>query len=152
MTVRITAATFCHKDLARLVGQLDEYQSALYPAASNHCIALADMSRDRAWAWLATVGDYNAGCVCLYHSPDGQAEIKRLYVDPDYRGYGLASALLAELEALARQQHCPALYLETGIHQPDAVGLYKKLGFIRTGAFGQYTDDPLSIYMSKALD
>ncbi|MGI9311875.1 MAG: hypothetical protein ACR2P7_10210, partial [bacterium] len=44
-----------------------------------------------------------------------------------------------------------ALRLETGVHQAAAIGLYARLGFIRRGPFGDYADDPLSVFMEKKL-
>jgi putative acetyltransferase len=39
--------------------------------------------------------------------------------------------------------------LETGIRQPEALGLYERLGFVRRGPFGDYAEDPLSVFMEK---
>ncbi len=138
-------------DFARLVDRLDAYQSVLYPAESNQGMAIKSMSPDRVWAWLAADGAHACGCVCLARDPAGVAEIKRLYVDPCYRGYGIAAALLDVLEERARALRCPALYLETGVHQPEAIRLYERRGFIRADVFGSYARDPLSIYMTKRL-
>ena len=41
--------------------------------------------------------------------------------------------------------------LETGIHQPEAIGLYEGFGFERCGPFGEYGPDPLSVFMEKRL-
>jgi putative acetyltransferase len=43
------------------------------------------------------------------------------------------------------------LKLETGPSQPEALGLYARCGYQRCGRFGNYTDDPLSVFMQKAL-
>jgi putative acetyltransferase len=44
-----------------------------------------------------------------------------------------------------------AARLETGIHQPQAIGLYRAYGFTEIGPFGGYKPDPLSIFMEKRL-
>ncbi|MCI0549354.1 MAG: GNAT family N-acetyltransferase, partial [Anaerolineae bacterium] len=41
--------------------------------------------------------------------------------------------------------------LETGIYQIQAISLYERFGFERCGPFGEYKDDPLSIYFEKHL-
>ncbi len=44
-----------------------------------------------------------------------------------------------------------SLKLETGIHQPEAIGLYERFGFVRCEPFGDYAPDPLSLFMEKPL-
>jgi putative acetyltransferase len=53
------------------------------------------------------------------------------------------------LEARLREQGIELLRLETGIHQPEAIGLYRKLGYRERGPFGAYRVDPLSVFMEK---
>lgn len=48
-------------------------------------------------------------------------------------------------------RHLPLIRLETGIHQKAAIGLYRAAGFEITGPFGDYPDDPLSVFMEKRL-
>lgn len=35
--------------------------------------------------------------------------------------------------------------------QPEAIALYERAGFVRCAPFGEYRDDPLSIFMEKQL-
>ena len=70
---------------------------------------------------------------------------------PRARGLGLGRRLLAELEAQARGERLTLLRLETGIHQPEALGLFRATGFREITAFGDYAPDPLSVFMEKAL-
>ncbi len=44
-----------------------------------------------------------------------------------------------------------AIRLETGISQPEAIGLYRKAGFVEIEAFAPYKPDPLSLFMEKVL-
>ena len=41
--------------------------------------------------------------------------------------------------------------LETGVRQPEALGLYSRAGYVRRGPCGSYPDDPLSVFMEKQL-
>jgi putative acetyltransferase len=41
--------------------------------------------------------------------------------------------------------------LETGPYQHQALGLYERLGYARRGPYGDYRDDPLSVFMEKRL-
>lgn len=78
-------------------------------------------------------------------------EIKRLYVDPAYRGKAIASKLMAEIEQVAIAEGIATVRLEIGVLQKAAIGLYKSLGYRHTQPFGSYLDDPLSLFMEKHL-
>lgn len=41
--------------------------------------------------------------------------------------------------------------LEAGIYQPEALGLYRRLGYVERGPYGDYAPDPLSVFMEKQL-
>ena len=64
---------------------------------------------------------------------------------------GAAKALLSFLEDEAAKRGCPLLMLETGPSQPEALALYARCGYVRRGPFGDYWNDPLSVFMSKQI-
>jgi GNAT superfamily N-acetyltransferase len=66
------------------------------------------------------------------------AELKRVWTRSDLRRQGLASKVLAELEALVLRQGYERIYLTTGFRQPEAVGLYRGHGY--TALFGDPVD------------
>ena len=74
-----------------------------------------------------------------------------MYVRPEHRGLGLGKAMLDHLAEYAQQQGVDLLRLETGIYQVEAVGLYERYGFLRRTPFGEYREDPLSVYLEKTL-
>jgi putative acetyltransferase len=74
-----------------------------------------------------------------------------MYVAPHIRGRRLGKQILDKLEAQALREGCTWLRLETGIHQPEALGLYRASGFVDCGPFGDYRPDPLSVFMEKRL-
>ena len=59
----------------------------------------------------------------------GVCEIKRMYVVPEFRGAGLGTRLLAELEGLARDLGHALARLDTGARQPGAQRLYERAGY-----------------------
>ena len=79
------------------------------------------------------------------------AEIKRMYTIPEYRGKGIAKAIIAELEVWAKEENYKTSILETGNLQHDAIGLYQKLGYEITENFGQYTGLTTSVCMKKSI-
>ena len=92
-----------------------------------------------------------AGCggVQIYNAEYG--ELKRMYVRPQFRGSGLGKMMIAHIEAFVRQRGVPTLRLETGVQQLEAIGLYERSGFTRIGPFGEYRDDPLSVFYEKTI-
>ncbi|MDE9451449.1 GNAT family N-acetyltransferase [Aliiroseovarius sp. Z3] len=78
-------------------------------------------------------------------------EVKSMFVAPDARGKGVGEALLAQLEATARQKGFAALKLETGNVLHAAHRLYQRAGFDLCGPFGDYPEANSSIFMEKAL-
>ena len=71
-------------------------------------------------------------------------------------GCGVADALLARLEATAREAGHGWLRLETGDRQLAAIRFYRRAGFGACAAFGDYTRMPedaveTSVFMEKRL-
>ena len=62
---------------------------------------------------------------------EGVGEVRRLWVDPTWRGHGLGRTLMTGLEQEARSLGLSALILATGDRQPEAVGLYETAGWER---------------------
>ena len=138
-------------ELLALIDALDAYQKPLYPAESHHGIDIAALMAPEvrfAVARDTQGGALGIGAVVLQPA---FGELKRMYVPPAHRGRGIARALLATLEAQARAAGVGALRLETGIRQPEALALYEGAGFVRCGPFGDYVDDPFSVFMVKPL-
>ncbi|WP_166787036.1 GNAT family N-acetyltransferase [Cryobacterium sinapicolor] len=65
-------------------------------------------------------------------------EVKRMWTNPAYRRQGHAVALLAALEEVAQQLGYRRLRLETGHAQPEALALYRRLGYREIGNYGIY--------------
>jgi putative acetyltransferase len=137
-------------DVMRLIAQLDAYQSSLYPPESNHLDSIDEMSQSNAFFIAA----YSGSEICGIGSVkliDDYGEIKRVYVPSIRRGQGIARAIMEELERYLVEQAVPYARLETGIHQKAALQLYEKLGYDRIDPFGEYKEDPLSVFMEKIL-
>jgi len=78
---------------------------------------------------LARVDGEAAGLGGVRHVDTDVAEVKTMYVDPAHRGRGLARAILAELEAIARDHGCRATRLDTSDYLTGAVALYRAAGY-----------------------
>lgn len=82
---------------------------------------------------------------------DGDAEIKRMYVQPAARGRGFARQVLAELERTAAERGRRRVVLETGLKQPEAIVLYESSGYTPVPKFGVYRCSPDSRCFGKML-
>ncbi len=93
-------------------------------------------------------------CGALRDAPElgtGTGELKRLFVVPEHRGRRLAGRVVDELEALARARGLTRLVIETGVLQPDALGLYLGRGYAPIDRFPPYEDVPTSRCLAKDL-
>ena len=92
-----------------------------------------------------------AGCGAIKEYRPGMAEIKRMYTLPAYRGKGIATQVLTELEQWASELLYKKCILETGKRQPEAIRLYEKNGYTRIPNFGPYTGVENSVCFEKII-
>jgi GNAT superfamily N-acetyltransferase len=92
------------------------------------------------------------GCGAIKWYKDDIAEVKRMFVSIDCRGKGIASKILFELEKWAKELSFAKCILETGINQPEAIGLYKKNGYKIIANYGQYKNIENSVCFEKTLN
>ncbi|MBU9817832.1 GNAT family N-acetyltransferase [Rahnella sp. C60] len=153
MSAQIFETDAAHPHLTRLIAELDAYQYPLYPPESFQGINITELDDGEIMCFMARVDDDWAGCACLFITKHGLAEMKRVYVNPLFRGQGIASLLIAAIEKKLKMLGHYELFLETGVFQEKAITLYEKLGYCRTEAFGDYAlcPDPLSVYMMKPV-
>jgi putative acetyltransferase len=79
---------------------------------------------------LAIEGEQIAGCIALRPIGDGDCEMKRLYVRPEFRGKDLGKRLVTTLIDAARQIGYKRMLLDTLPGKMDqAIALYRSLGF-----------------------
>lgn len=78
-------------------------------------------------------------------------EVKRVFVTPAARGRGLSRLLMAEAEQVAREHRASSLVLQTGDRQPDAVALYRSIGYRTVDVFPPYDIIRNSICFEKSL-
>jgi GNAT superfamily N-acetyltransferase len=91
------------------------------------------------------------GCGALKAFSEETIEIKRMFVLENERGRGIASLILNNLEDWAQELNCTRCVLETGLKQPEAIGLYIKNGYQVIENYGQYKDVSGSICFEKLL-
>lgn len=79
------------------------------------------------------------------------AEVKRMFVAAAARRRGLGRLVLAGLEDSARAAGSDLMVLETGLAQPEAIGLYESAGYLPVPSFGYYRDSDQNRCFGKPL-
>lgn len=138
-------------DARALIAELDAVLAPLYPSTSRHGYSVDKLINQGVIFFVVRHDDIPAGCGGVQFFDDEYAELKRMYVRPQFRGLGLAKKLLSHLQDYARAQGIPLLRLETGIHQTQAIALYERFGFQPIPPFGNYFEDPLSRCYEKRI-
>jgi putative acetyltransferase len=91
------------------------------------------------------------GCGCFKTLTDDTVEIKRMFVNKNYRRRGISKKILTELETWAIELGYDFALLETGYKQKEAIGLYEKYGYRKTDNYGPYIGIETSICMKKKI-
>ena len=100
---------------------------------------------------IAFENNMPVGCGAIRTYSENTVEIKRMYVPELYRNKGIASKILTELEAWAKELGNTKCILETGIMQVEAIGLYPKNGYEKIENYGNYKGVANSICFGKTI-
>jgi GNAT superfamily N-acetyltransferase len=100
---------------------------------------------------IARLDGRAVGCGALRKLDLTTAEVKRMYVEPEMRGHGVAKRVLEHLEVVGRDLGVERLVLETGIYQAEAIGLYHKAGFAPVRCWGEYAESVTSVCFEKRI-
>jgi putative acetyltransferase len=151
MELTVADEPFDSADARRLVAALDAHLSELYPPEQRFGPNLRPehLAPGHGTFVVARADGVAIGCGALRQLDETTAEVKRMYVEPERRGRGIAKQILDRLEAAALALGARRLVLETGIYQTEAIGLYLRSGFTAIDCFGEYADSPTSICFEK---
>jgi GNAT superfamily N-acetyltransferase len=138
-------------DAIALITELEAHLDPLYPAKSRHGYSVEKLLAQGVAFFVLRHNDTPAGCGGIQLFGTEYGEIKRMYVRPQFRGLGYGKLLLDHLADYAREQGVVLLRLETGVHQAAAIRLYEREGFQRIPPFGDYKEDPLSMFFEKRV-
>ena len=139
-------------EACELIAALDSYLGALYPPERNYLLDVESLCSPEIAFFLARAVTAprqvaarcgasmrlrlrSNGCLCVRSSAD----------------WALAARSLEALEEEARRLGVHALLLETGIEQPEALALYARSGYRRRARYGEYRDEPSSVFMEKLI-
>ena len=152
MSITISEVAADSADAVKLIGELDDHLMAHpYPPQSRHAFSVEKLLREQVVFFLTRYEGQLAGCGGIKIFDGDYGEVKRMYVRPEFRGKGLGKAMLRWLSEYAQARKLGILRLETGIYEVEAIGLYTGFGFERRAPFGEYVEDPLSVYLEKRI-
>jgi putative acetyltransferase len=153
MEVTVAVEPFDSADAIRLVAALDAHLASRYSPDQMFGPNLRPehLQPGLGTFVIARAGGRAVGCGALRRRDDTTSEVKRMYVEPEVRGRGVAKEILEHLEAAARAMGSHRLVLETGIYQAEAIGLYGRAGFSPIACFGEYADSSTSVCFEKKI-
>jgi putative acetyltransferase len=148
--LEIVRTSFRHLDFNAMIIELDEDLRSRYGSEQD----IYDQYNKIAHIDTVIVAYENGravGCGCFKPYDDDTVEVKRMFVRPQYRGKGISKIILKELERWASEMRYQKIVLETGMEQPEAIGLYKRLGYRVIDNFGHYQNMSTSVCFEKQL-
>jgi putative acetyltransferase len=139
------------KDFQQLVKELDK-ELAVRNGEEHSFYAQYNKIDLIRHAVIAYLENDAVGCGAIKEFAPGIMEVKRMFVPAANRNKGIASLVLHELEAWAKEIGFQKCILETGIKQPEAISLYKKNNYKIIENYGQYAGVENSVCFEKELN
>ena len=136
-----------------LIGEHLEHMHSITPPESVHALDTDGLRSASVTFWSAWDDEELLGCGALKELEATAGEIKAMRTVLRWRGRGVGSAILGCIMAEARRRGYRHLHLETG-SMPEfapARAMYERHGFSYRRPFGEYLEDPNSVFMTKAL-
>ena len=135
---------------------LNEHLQNMYelsPPESVHALDLSKLRATDITFWTAWEDSVLLGCGALKELEPKHGEVKSMRTPKALRRRGAGRAILERIVAVARERGYERLSLETGSIAAFAPAqkLYESFGFSRCGPFGDYVEDPNSVFMTLRL-
>ena len=142
-----------HPAVIALLQEHLDWMHRISPPESVHALDLDALRRPDISFWTLWDGEALAGCGALRELAQGQGEVKSMRTAQTHLRRGVAARMLDHILAEARRRGYARLSLETGSmdYFAPARALYARAGFRVCGPFGDYVDDPNSVFMTRTL-
>ncbi len=140
----------------RIHDLLDEHlmnMMSISPPENVHALDLDDLRKPEITFWAAWEDEDLLGCGALKELDAAHAEVKSMRTASAHRRKGVASQILAHMLDEAKGRGYKRISLETGSmgEFEPARRLYELFGFEYCGPFGDYRDDPNSVFMTRSI-
>jgi len=125
----------------------------LSPRESMHALDVDGLRQPDVTFWTVWSGDSLLGCGALRELSAMHGEIKSMRTASAHRRKGVARTMLTHIIAEGQKRRYHRLSLETGSMQAfePAQKLYESFGFTYCPPFGDYVEDPNSVFMTRVL-
>jgi len=151
--LRVRPARTSEPDVAALIATHFDLMRASSPEDSCHVMEADALEREGAWVFAAEDQGSVVGIGALKEIAPGHGEIKSMHTAQTARGKGVARQVLLTLIDAAKEHNLARLSLETGSADMFAPArqLYAAEGFSICPPFADYTEDPLSTFMTREV-
>ncbi len=151
MSFTIATETPLSDDVRALVQALNEFTYELTPAEFRHHMTVEQMAQADTTLFVARdAGGATLGMGALRRH-ESVGEVKRMFVKPEARGFGVGGAILARIEDLARQEGLSRVVLETGSNFDAAKRVYERGGFQTCEPVLDYPPSAWTAFYAKSL-
>lgn len=153
MSVRIISANLDTPEFGALIDTHAELMLSLSPPGSCHFLPMDGLRDPAVTVWEMRDGDELVGCGGLKELSGTHGEIKSMHTLAAKRGAGLGRKMLDHVLKEANARGYQRLSLETGSMDgflPSRT-LYKSCGFEICPPFGDYVEDPNSVFMTLEM-
>ncbi len=148
--IRIVRTNSENSDFVQLVAQLDKLLADLDGRDHDFYNQYNKIDKIK-HVVVAYSGGNPVACGAIKEFDTETMEVKRMFTDANFRGKGLATLVLTELEKWALELGYSKCILETGKRLPEAVRLYQKNGYLPIPNYGQYIAMENSICFEKKI-
>ena len=152
-SMKIKVGDLSHPQVIKLLRSHLQSLATLSPPESMHALGIEALKKPDITFWSVWDGDELMGCGALKQLDPQHGELKSMRTAAAYLRKGMASRLLEHMIAEAKRRKYRRLSLETGARSDfkPAHGLYAKFGFQLCGPFGDYVEDPNSVFMTREI-
>jgi putative acetyltransferase len=153
-SMKINPDDLQHPAIHALLNEHLQNMYELSPPESVHALNLEKLRAPDITFWTAWESDLLLGCGALKELDQTHGEIKSMRTPVAHRRKGAGRAILAHIIEVAKERSYERLSLETGSADEfkPAQKLYESFGFTYCGPFGDYKEDPNSVFMTLRLD
>ncbi|WP_454258017.1 GNAT family N-acetyltransferase [Pseudoxanthomonas mexicana] len=142
-----------HPAVIALLQEHLDWMRRTSPPESVHALDLDALRQPDIAFWTLWDGETLAGCGALRALDATHGEVKSMRTAQTHLRRGVAATMLDHILAEARRRGYARLSLETGsmAYFAPAHALYARAGFRPCAPFGDFVEDPNSVFMTRAL-
>lgn len=139
-------------DFRKFYLKTEEFYSSIVGGLKNReAFVPYNLSESISNVLIASVSGVAVGCAGLKAYSDSDVEIKRVWVEPEFRGNHISSAMMDALEAKAVELGFKRAILQTRPQMESAVHLYTKRGYELIDNYPPYDKLEGAICFAKRL-